>query len=172
MRSSLLAFAFVAAASACKTDTTAPVAGPTFRVVADVTGSNNCSVNTLNKSYSSIGQIRGDVPTKFIGTLADKSYHGFGCWVATDGGDADLIVVFSGNSFGKPLAVGTYGLRLDLLDDTPPMMASIRFYTASLGNDELRPLDNAVGSVVVDSSASGARRIHVDVQATRWYRGF
>ena len=177
MRTSYFVLALGLAASACKTDTTAPAAAPTFHVAATVTGSNTCAVNTLNLSYGSIGQISGDVPAKFVGTL-DKNYHGLTCWVSVDGGvtsnggDGFLNIVFSGNSFGKPLAVGTYGLRLQILDDTPLMMATIRFHTSSLGGDELRPLDNAVGSITVDSTANGARNIHVNLEATRWRYGF
>jgi hypothetical protein len=178
MRSSFIAIALLAVAAGCKTDTTAPADNVTFHVVANVSGSNTCSVNALDASYGSIGQIRGDVPTKFVGTLPDKNYHGFTCWVSTDGGitangdNGFINVVFSGNTYGKPLEVGTYGLRLEILDDTPPMMATIRFHPASLNNDELRPLDNAVGSIVVDSTASGVRNIHIDLQASRWHYGF
>ncbi len=177
MRHSYLAVSLLAVVAACKPDSTAPAAVPTLRVVANVSGSNTCSVNTLDASYGSIGQIRGDVPAKFVGTLADKGYHGFTCWVSTDGGvtangdNGFINVIFAGNTYGKPLAVGTYGLRLEILDDSPPMTATIRFHPASLGNDELRPLDNAVGSIVVDSTASGVRNIHIDLQAVRWHYG-
>ncbi len=180
MRSSYLVLALVAASSACKmADNTAPfVAAPTYHVKATITGSNTCAVSALDASYGSIGQISGDKPTKFVGTLADKGYHGFSCWVSTDGGvtangdNGFINVIFSGNTYGKPLDVGTYGLKLEILDDTPPMKASIRFHPASLSNDELRPLDDAVGSIVVDSTASGVRNIHIDLQATRWHYGF
>ena len=178
MRSIYSVFALAVAASACKPATsTAPVAPQTVHVTATVTASNTCSVNTPDQSYGSIGQITGDAPAKFIGTL-DKNYHGFSCWVSVDGGvstksgDGFLNIVFSGNNFGKPLVVGTYGLRLEILDNTPPMMATIRFHPSNLGGDELRPLDNAVGAITVDSTASGARNIHVDLQAVRYGYGF
>ncbi len=178
MRSSCLALALVVAAAGCKTDTTSPEAGPTYRVVANISGTNTCSVNTLDASYGSVGQIRGDVPKKFVGTLADKGYHGFTCWVSTDNGvtangdNGFINVIFAGNTYGKPLDVGTYSLRFYILDDSPPMTATIRFHPASLNNDELRPLDNAVGSIVVDSTANGTRSVHVDLQAVRWHSGF
>jgi hypothetical protein len=180
MRFSYLVVALVATSSACKAvDSAAPfVPAPTYHVQATITGSNTCSVNALDASYGSIGQITGDKPSKFVGTLSDKGYHGFSCWVSTDGGvtangdNGFINVIFSGNTFGQPLKVGTYGLKLEILDDTPPMMATIRFHPASLSNDELRPLDNAVGSIVVDSTASGVRNIHIDLQATRWHYGF
>jgi len=81
-------------------------------------------------------------------------------------------VLFSGNNFGKPLAVGTYALSREVLDDTPLGFAAVSFRTAFLGVDKLRTMDNAVGSVVVDSTASGARRIRVDAEVVRWGRGF
>ena len=176
MRSYLVP-ALALAAFACKTTTTAPEAAPTFHVVANVTGVNTCAVNTLDLTFGSIGQITGDVPAKFVGTL-DKNYHGLSCWVSVDGGvttkggDGFLNIIFSGNNYGKPLAVGTYGLRLEIFDDTPAMMATIRFHPSTLGGDELRPLDNAQGVITVDSTATGSRNIHVDLQATRWHYGF
>ncbi len=175
---SYFVLALAVAASACKVDSTSTAEPPvTFRVTATISGNNTCAVNTLQKSLSSIGQIAGDKPTKFIGTL-DKNYHGLTCWVSADGGvsttggDGFFNVVFSGNTFGKPLAVGTYGLRFEILDNSPEMMATIRFGSSILGGDELRPLDNAQGSVVVDSTANGTRTIRVDLQAIRYHRGF
>ncbi len=178
MRISCFALALISVASACKNaDPTTPVAPPTFHVTATVTGSNTCTVNAVDHTYGSIGQIAGDTPAKFIGTL-DKNYHGLSCWVSVDGGvtknggDGFLNIIFSGNNLGKPLDVGTYGLRLEILDNTPPMTATIRFHPSSLGGDELRPLDNAQGSITVDSAANGARTIHVDLQAVRYSTAF
>jgi len=156
---------------ACK-EASAPDVPPTVHLTATVTESNNCEVSVMDKNYSSIGQIRGDVPTRFIGTVAEKSYHGFGCWVATSGGDGDLIVLFSGNNLGQPLAVGTYPLSQDILDNTPIGRASVSFRPSDLGGDKLRTLENAAGSVVVDSTASGARRIHVTAEVARWGKIF
>ena len=173
-----LVLALTVAASACKVDSATTAEPPvTFHVVATVSGANTCAVNTLDKSLSSIGQISGDKPTKFVGTL-DKNYHGLSCWVSADGGvstnggDGFFNVIFSGNNLGKPLAVGTYGLRFEILDTTPEMMATVRFGSSILGGDELRPLDNAQGAIVVDSTANGTRVIHVDLQAIRYHRWF
>ncbi len=142
---------------------------PTFRVQATILETNTCSVNALGKSYSSIGQIRGDVPSQFIGTRADLAYHGFGCWVATDGGDGDLVVIFSGSHFGKALEPGTYPLRKELLPDTPVGYASVSFRPSSLENGHrLRTLDTSVGSVVVEATPTGGRTIRVDVEAVEW----
>ncbi|MEO5904326.1 MAG: hypothetical protein ABIQ55_09965 [Gemmatimonadaceae bacterium] len=173
---SCFVLAVALAAAGCKTDSTTPEAPVTFRVTATITGTNTCAVNALEKSYGSIGQIAGDKPTKFVGTL-DKNYHGLSCWVSADGGvtttggDGFFNIIFSGNTLGKPLAVGTYGLRFEIFDGTPLMMATIRFGSSSIGGDELRPLDNAQGAITVDSTANGTRNIHVDLQAVRYHRG-
>jgi hypothetical protein len=173
MRFPLLAVSTAAlAVLGCKETSTAPDVPPTFHLTATVTESNDCDVTVMDKNYNSKGQIRGDVPMKFIGTVPSESYHGFGCWVATSGGDGDLIVLFSGNNLGKPLAVGTYPLSLDILDNTPIGRASVSFRPSALGGDKLRTMENAAGSVVVDSLANGARRIHVDAEVTRWGRIF
>lgn len=144
---------------------------PTYHLTATVTASNKCSVSVFDKDYSSIGQIRGDVPTDFIGTVPTQSYHGFGCWVATSGGDGDLIVLFSGNNLGKPLEVGTYPLVHEVLDNTPLGMASVSF-RSSLFGDKLRTMDNAVGNVIVEKDANGAIVIRVDAEVVRWGKVF
>lgn len=175
---SYFVLALAVAASGCKIDSTTTAEPPVmFHITATISGNNTCAVNALDKSLSSIGQIAGDKPTKFVGTL-DKNYHGLSCWVSADGGvsttggDGFFNVIFSGNTLGKPLAVGTYGLRFEILDTTPDMMATVRFGSSTIGGDELRPLDDAQGSVMVDSTANGTRTIHVDVQAIRYHRGF
>lgn len=175
---SYFVLALAVAASGCKVESATTAEPPvTLHVAATISGSNTCAVSTLDKNLSSIGQIAGDKPTKFVGTL-DKNYHGLTCWVSADGGvtttggDGFFNVIFSGNALGKPLAVGTYGLRFEILDNTPDMMATIRFGSSILGGDELRPLDDAQGSVTVDSTANGTRTIHVDLQAIRYHRGF
>ncbi|MEP6508206.1 MAG: hypothetical protein ABJC63_08265 [Gemmatimonadales bacterium] len=175
---SYFVLALAIAASACKIESTTTAEPPvTFHVTATISGNNTCAVNALDKNLSSIGQIKGDTPSKFIGTL-DKNYHGISCWVSADGGvttasgDAFFNVIFSGNNLDKPLAVGRYGLRFEILDSTPKLMATVRFGSSSIGGDELRPLDDAQGSVTVDSTANGTRTIHVDLQAIRYHRGF
>ncbi len=140
---------------------------PTYHLSATVTASNACSVSVLDTNYSSIGQIRGDVPAAFVGTVADQSYHGFGCWVATSGGDGDLIVLFSGNAYGKPLETGTYQLVHQVLDDTPLGKASVSFRPSSIG-EKLRTMDDAVGNVIVSRDADGAIVIKVDAEMVRW----
>lgn len=167
----LSALAVLAVVAGCVEPTAAP-APQTFHLSATLSGANGCTVNAPDNVYYSTGLFFGDQPKKFVSTF-DKNYHGFGCWVAVDGhseaqGAANLYVVFSGNTFGKPLAVGTYGVRFEVLDDTPAQMATIRFQSLNLGNDELRPLDNAAGSIVVDSASDGTRSVHIDLQVIRY----
>lgn len=165
----LAASAAIVGAIACVEKTSAPEAPPTFRLTATINESNVCAVNVLDKNYSSIGQIRGDVPKAFVGTVPTASYHGFGCWVATSGGDGDLIVLFSGNNLGKPLAVGKYTPALEILDETPPMRAQVKFRTSEIGADKLVTMDNLPGSIVVEATPSGGRIIRVDIDVVRWY---
>jgi len=167
MRFSTLAVSAAALALAGCEKTTSPDVPPTYHLSATVTASNNCSVSVLDNSYSSIGQIRGDVPTAFIGTVPEQSYHGFGCWVATSGGDGDLIVLFSGNNLGKPLEVGTYPLVHEVLDNTPRGMASVSFRSSLMG-DKLRTMDGSAGNVIVERDANGAIVIRVEADVVRW----
>ncbi|HVF38466.1 MAG TPA: hypothetical protein VM939_01110 [Gemmatimonadaceae bacterium] len=175
MRNSFLFVSALVVGTGCVNETSAPGPIPTYRLTATVTEANNCAVEAQGIRYSSIGQIRGDVPTKFIGTVKDLSYHGFGCWVSvapnsTAQGDGDLVIIFSGNRFNKPLAVGTYKLSREILDDMPEMYANVSFRPSNLGGDKLVTNNDASGSVVVDSTASGARRIRADVDVIRWTR--
>ena len=169
MRLSVFAGAIATLALAACTENTAPVGpAPTFHLSANITGSGDCTVNALDHDYVSNNAQRGDVGLKFVGTVANDSYHGVGCWVGTASGDGDLIIIFSGNNLGKPLDVGTYQLSREILDETPLMHANVTFRNSEMLGDKLTTLDNAVGSVVVDSTASGARTIHADVELTRW----
>ena len=174
MRYKLLAAsaAMLGATGCVEKTTSAPEAPPTFHLTATITESNTCAVKVLDKEYSSIGQVRGDRPKSFVGTLPTENYHGFGCWVATSGGDGDLVVLFSGNNVGKPLAVGTYTPSLDILDETPPMRTQVKFRTAELGTDKLITMDNLPGTVTVEATPTGGRVIKVDVDVVRWWGTF
>lgn len=173
MKLPALAVAAILSFSACTENAAAPdTAAPTFRLQATVTESNSCDVSVMSKVYSSKGQIRGDVPTQFVGTVAGQSYHGFGCWVSTSGGDGDLTVLFSGNNLGKPLAAGTYTLSREILDNAPLGRASVVFRPSDLGGDKLRTPDDANGTVVVEVTSSGGRRIVIDADVARWGRAF
>src|SRR6187549_411836 len=103
-----LSLAFIAlVTSACAKEPTAPTA-QTFHITATVAGATGCTVNAPDTVYHSVGNFSGDQPKKFVSTF-DTYYHGFWCWVSVDGGKseaagaANLYVVFSGNTFGKPL---------------------------------------------------------------------
>lgn len=173
----LAASAAILGAAACDTNTALVGDAPAYHLTATITASNHCDVSLEDKNYSSIGQIRGDVPKAFIGTVPEQSYHGFGCWVSTNGGtstsggDGDLIVLFSGNNLGKPLDPGTYQLSREILDNTPLGHANVTFRDSELSGDKLTTLDGA-GTVVVEETADGGRTVKVDVNVTRWGRAF
>jgi hypothetical protein len=161
---------------ACETSEPLDVA-PTFHLAATVTAINTCNVSVRDQNYSSVNMVRGDVPKAFVGTVADGGYHGFGCWVAVNGvspadGDGDLIVLFAGNTLGKPLTPGTYQLKREILDDTPLGFASVVFRPSDLNGDKLVSLDGAVGSVVVEATPDGGRLVKVDAEVSRWGRAF
>jgi hypothetical protein len=142
-----------------------------------VTQNTTCDVSVQDKSYSSIGQVRGDLPKAFVGTVANGGYHGFGCYVAVDGlspakGDGDLIVLFAGNTLGKPLDPGTYQLKREILDDTPLGFANVSFRPSDLNGDKLTSLDGAVGTVTVVATPDGGRVIRIDAHVSRWTKGF
>ncbi|MEO8577219.1 MAG: hypothetical protein ABI556_10985 [Gemmatimonadales bacterium] len=173
MRYKILAVsAAILGATACVDKASGPQAAPTLHLTATITEANTCAVSVLDHDYSSIGQIRGDVPKSFVGTVSGASYHGFGCWVATSGNDGDLIVLFSGNNLGKPLAVGSYTPVRDILDETPAMSAQVRFQTSEIGTDKLVTSESLPGSVVVEATASGGRVIKVNTDVVRWYGTF
>ena len=170
MKTQLLVSAAILGVLGCQTDKALEPA-PTYHLTATVTQSNTCDVSVQDKNYSSIGQVRGDVPKAFVGTIT-QGYHGFGCWVATSGGDGDLIVLFSGNNLGKPLDPGTYQIRREILDDTPLGFANVTFRPSDLNGDKLVTADGAQGTVVVTATPDGGRTITVDVQVSRWARSF
>jgi hypothetical protein len=173
MRHSLLAVSIaVLAAAGCKETPTTPLVAPTFHLSATMSDAGVCNVSALNHDYLSVNAQRGDIGANFVGTVPDKTYHGVGCWVGTNGGDGDLIVIFSGNNLGKPLAVGTYQLKREILDETPPGFANVTFRNSEMLGDKLVSLDGAAGSVVVEATPSGGRIIRTEAELTRWNRGF
>ena len=146
----------------------------TFHISATVTASNTCAVTAMDKQYSSVNQVRGDIPDKFVGTVAGASYHGFGCWVGSNsvaGEDGDLIVLFSGNNLGKPLEPGTYGIVHEVYDDTPTGKAAVTFRASALEGAKLRTLDTSAGNVIVEMTPDGGRTVRVEVDAVEWKRG-
>ncbi len=148
--------------------TSAPFDPPVFRVTATVTDDNKCTVSAMGKTYTSSGQVRGDRPSQFVGTMPNVNYHGFGCVVHADGVPGDIIVQFSRNNFGKPLEAGTYPPSLEILDETVPRVASVRFDSQDYGPFKLRTSDKSLGTVRVEETATGGRRITVDVDMIQW----
>lgn len=177
MRSIFPALAVLLASSGCKVESTAPVDPTMYHITATISGSNTCSVTAPDNTYTSVNNISGDQPKKFVSTY-NANYHGLSCWVSVDGGVSEksgagfFNVIFSGNTLGQPLAVGSYKVRFEVLDTAPPMNATIRFNSSYLQGDEYRPLDTSTGTIVVDSLADGTRNIHVDLQAIRYSYDF
>jgi hypothetical protein len=157
----------------CEKATTAP--DPEFvHLSATITAKNTCAVTVMDKQFISTNNIRGDLPGQFVGTVADKSYHGFGCWVGSTsvaGEDGDLIVLFSGNNLGLPLEPGTYSLVHEVYNDTPLGRATVTFKSSTLGGGSLRTLDTSAGNVVVEATPDGGRTISVEADVTLWKRG-
>ena len=58
----------------CTENTTAPDP-EVFHLSATVTASNTCAVTAMDKQYSSVNQVRGDLPDKFVGTVAGASWR-------------------------------------------------------------------------------------------------
>ena len=174
MRLSLFALsAALFAASGCQ-ETAAPVDAPVFRVTATILETNECVVSALGKTYESQGQVRGDTPSQFIGTEKTLKYHGFGCAVfrQTRDADGDIIVLFSQNNFGKPLEPGTYKIVSEIVDETPAGYASVRFNSSDFPDWKLNSMDNLAGSVKVEATPAGGRKITVDVEMIQWGEPF
>jgi hypothetical protein len=174
MRYTILALSAASlAVLGCTENATAPDP-EVFHISAVVTAANTCAVTAMDKQYTSSNMVRGDVPDKFIGTVAGSSYHGFGCWVRSNsvaGEDGDLIVLFSGNHLGKPLEPGTYPLVHEIYDDTPLGRASVTFRPSALGGSKLRTLDTSSGNVIVEETPEGGRTVRIEADAIEWKRG-
>jgi hypothetical protein len=174
MRLSLLALSgALLAANGCK-ETAAPIDPPVFRVQATILDTNKCVVSAAGKTYESDGQIRGDVPAQFIGTEKGFPFHGFGCAVfrETRDADGDIIVLFSQNNFGKPLKPGTYRIASEITAETPAGVASVRFNSSDFPDYVLNSMDNLSGTVTVEETATGGRKITVDVEMIQWGEPF
>jgi hypothetical protein len=172
MKTKLTAIAALVAVSACE-QANEPFQPPVYQVTATITEENKCSVSAMGKSYASENQIRGDAPAEFIGSEPTLSYHGFGCAVyRPDGGNGDIIVLFAKNNFGKPLKPGTYQIVSEIVDETPEGFASVRFNSSDYGPFKLNTMDNLGGTVVVEATPTGGRRIKVDVNTIQWGEPF
>ncbi len=170
MRSiALSSIATILVVGGCIKETTAPVRLESFPLRATITPDNRCMVSALGKTYTSIGQVRGVVLPAFSGTLENAGYHAVGCWVAApDGSDGDLVILFSGDSYQKQFATGTFQPRFEPPFGTTDKIVSVSFRAAILPNERLATVDQSTGAVVVDSNSSGNRTIRVDVTAIKY----
>jgi hypothetical protein len=172
MKTTLTAIAAILAVSGCK-QTNEPFQPPVFKVTATITEENKCAVSAMGKSYESVNQIRGDAPAEFIGSEPTLPYHGFGCAVyRTDGGNGDIIVLFAKNNFGKALKPGTYQIVSEIVNETPVGYAAVRFNSSDYGPFKLNTMDNLGGTVIVEETATGGRKITVDVNTIQWGEPF
>ena len=164
--SSFVLFAF----AGCVVQPTDPAAAPeTFALRATVTPDNKCTVEALGRTYTSIGQVRGAVLPTFSGSLENDGYHAIGCWVANaDGTDGELVITFSGNSFQQPFPTGTFEPIFEPPFGSTEKLVSVSFRSSFFPNEKLRTNNGSGGSVVVESSPSGARTIRVDVMTIKY----
>ena len=136
---------------------------------ATITPDNKCVVETLGKTYTSVGQVRGVVLPAFSGTLDNAGYHAVGCWVgALDGSDGDLALLFEGDSRGKPFETGTFQPKFEPTFGGPDKVVSISFFAKALTGGRLATVDQSTGSVVVTSDAAGNRTVRVDVSVVKY----
>lgn len=161
----------VLALAGCKaTDTTIAPLPEGIPMTFSVTDKGVCTVQIENHTYTSVGQVRYDSPPAFVGTIQNMGYHGFSCWVGTPGGDGEIKVVFAGDNYGKPLAVGKYTPRLEFRYDEPGF-AWVTFRSAMLGTRLLQTYD-AQGSVDVSATADGGRNITGELRVLPLDMGF
>jgi hypothetical protein len=168
-----LTFSSIAAvlvlAGCAQKDATAPVPLETLSFRATITPDNKCTVETLGRTYTSVGQVRGVVLPSFSGTLDNAGYHAVGCWVgAPDGSGGDLAVLFEGDSRGKPFDTGTFQPKFEPAFGGSDKIASISFFTTALTGWRLATVDQSTGSVVVTSDAAGNRTVKVDVSVIKY----
>lgn len=141
----------------------------TFPLRATITPDNHCTVEALGKTYTSIGQVRGAVLPNFTGTHESDGWHVVGCWVSNvDGSDGDLVVVFSGDSRQQPFATGSFKPTFEPPFGSTEKIVSVSFRASTYGAEKLLTVRESTGAVTVESSATGARTIRVDVTASKY----
>src|SRR5688572_5675611 len=122
----LCSIAAAVVAAGCVQDLSGPAAVETVPLRATITPDNRCTVETLGKTFKSIGQVRGATLPSFSGSLQHSGFHTVGCWVAmSDGTDGDFIIIFSGDSFQKPFEVGSYLPRFEPPYGSSEKLASV-----------------------------------------------
>jgi hypothetical protein len=140
-----------------------------FPLRATITPDNHCTVEALGKTYTSSGMVRGAELPNFTGTNPSDGWHVVGCWVSNvDGSDADLVVVFPGDSRQQPFETGTFTPIF-----TPPWgstdnVVSVSFRASTYVHEKLLTIGGSTGTVTVESSPTGARTVRVDVTAAKY----
>jgi hypothetical protein len=153
----------VLVATGCVQDLSEPKPLETVSLRATITSDNHCTVETMGRTYTSIGQVRGVTLPTFSGALENEGWHALGCWVAmSDGTDGELVLTFSGNFFQKPFEPGSYSLR------SAEKLVSVSFRSVAFGNMKLRTIDQSTGGVTVEGPLDGAKTVRVDVTAIKY----
>ncbi len=153
----------------CVQDLSAPTPPETIPLRATITADNRCTVETLGKTFTSIGQVRGVTLPTFTGSLESQGFHAVGCWVAmSDGTDGDFVLTFSGDSFQKPFEVGSYLPRFEPPYGSSEKLVSVVFRTQALPDHLLRTIDQSTGGVTIETGPGGARTIRVDLSVIKF----
>lgn len=168
----IIALSSIAAALAltgCVQDLSAPASPELFPFRATVTADNHCTVETLGRTYTSIGQVRGATLPTFAGTLESDGWHAIGCWVAmSDGTDGELVITFSGNSYQMPFEPGSYSPRFEAPYGSTEKLVSVSFRSVALPDYRLKTVDESSGGVTIEGPVSGGKTIRVDVGVVKY----
>jgi hypothetical protein len=169
MKKVIASVALFAGLTACvkvlPTDTGSGV--ETVQLRATITADNRCTVDVEGKTYQSTGQVRGATLPAFVGAT-NLGYHEVACWVGNlDGSDGSISISFSGNSFNKPFAVGSFLPRYEAPAATDDHFATVTFQGSSFPGRLFRTDDSATGVISVSGSPDGAKTITVDVTARK-----
>jgi len=156
-------------ATGCVQDLSAPIPSETIPLRATITPDNRCTVETLGKTFTSIGQVRGATLPTLTGSLESQGFHAVGCWVAmSDGTDGDFVLTFSGDSFQKPFEAGSYLPRFEPPYGSTEKLVSVVFRTQALPDHRLRTIDQSTGTVTIETGPGGAKTIRVDLSVIKF----
>lgn len=167
--SALSSIAALLVATGCVQDLSEPKPLEYVALRATITSDNKCTVETMGRTYTSIGHVRGVTLPTFSGALVNDGWHAVGCWVAmSDGTDGELALTFSGNSYQKPFEPGNYSLRFEAPYGSPEKLVSVSFRSVAFGDMKLRTVDQSTGAVTVEGTLEGAKTVRVDVMAIQY----
>lgn len=153
----------------CVQDLSAPPPVETIPLRATITADNRCTVETMGRTYTSIGQVRGATLPTFSGSLENSGFHAVGCWVATsDGTDGDFVLLFSGDSYQKPFELGSYLPRFEPPYGSTEKLVGVTFLTVALPDHKLKTIDQSTGGVTIEVAPGGAKTIRVDVSVIKY----